>query len=144
MHCESHERLGPSHIPEAVWQNFHKTVWKIFGWSEIPTRPSTENLVQVCITLPFLGSSGTSLLVHCGDSLASITPSSVVAGGLVQHSFSRLGVTEFGAQSLGHPPSVPVLVPFSIWIDSTLASFRGAATYFKASLKQFRLANGEV
>jgi len=144
LNCESYEPLGPSHIPETVWQNFHKTVWKIFGWSEIPTHPSTENLVQVCITLPFLGSSGTSLLVNCGNSLASITPSSVVAGGLVQHSFSRLGVTESWGSKPRTPTLSPGLVPFSIWIDSTLASFRGAATYFKAGLKQFRLANGEV
>src|SRR5258707_5726736 len=101
--------IRTSHIPETVWQNFHRTVWKIFGWSEIPTRPSTENLVQVCITLPFLGSSGTSLLVNCGNSLASITPSSVVAGGLVWHSFSRLGVTE----SWGSKPRTPTLSPGS-------------------------------
>jgi hypothetical protein len=63
---------------QTLWQNFHTIVWKIFVWSEIPTRPPTENLVQVCITLPFFGSSGTSLLVNCGNPLASVTRSSVV------------------------------------------------------------------
>ena len=51
-------------------RNFHWSAWKIFADYEIPTVASTGNLVQKCITLPFLGSSGTSFLVNYGHVLA--------------------------------------------------------------------------
>jgi len=57
------------------------------------------------------------------------------AGGLVCYSFSRLGVTVLQAEWPGRPPSVPVHVPFSIELNSTLASFRGAATSFQGKFE---------
>ena len=57
---------------------FPQAVWKIFVRSEIPTRVPTADLVQKCITLPFLGSSGTSHLLLFGHVLARARDSSVL------------------------------------------------------------------
>ena len=91
-------------------------VWKIFVRSEIPTYVLTWDLVQKCITLPFLGSSGTSHLLIFGHVLAASRASSVLRSqaDLFANSFSRLGVTVLQAESPGRPPSVPVQMPFPI------------------------------
>jgi hypothetical protein len=57
---------------------FPQEVWKIFARSEIPTHVHTADLVQKCITLPFLGSSGTSHLLLFGHVLALAMASSVL------------------------------------------------------------------
>ena len=116
---------------------FPQGVWKIFVRSEIPTRVPTADLVQKCITLPFLGSSGTSHLLLFGHVLAHSMGSSVLRSqaDLFAYSFSRLGVTVLQAEWPGRPPSVPVQVPFSIELNSTLASFRGAATSFQGKFE---------
>src|SRR5438552_2920296 len=57
---------------------FHSQVWKICFYSEIPTRGLTGELVQKCITLPFLSSSGTSHLLVFGHVLALARVSSVL------------------------------------------------------------------
>ena len=57
---------------------FPQEVWKIFARSEIPTHVHTADLVQKCITLPFLGSSGTSHLLLFGHVLALAMASTVL------------------------------------------------------------------
>lgn len=110
-------------------RNFHKAGWKIFPDYEIPTAASTENLVQECITLPFLGSSGTSLLVNYGHVLAVLYRQfGSLADGLVLHSFSRLGSTVLWLTP-GYPPLGPGSDAVLDWLNLTLASFRGAATF---------------
>jgi hypothetical protein len=115
---DQHHRTIATQSHGELWRSmriFTGEVWKIFVRSEIPTHVLTAYLVQKCITLPFLGSSGTSHLLLFGHVLAHAMASSVLRSqaDLFANSFSRLGVTVLQAKWPGRPPSVPVQVPFS-------------------------------